>query len=647
MITAVKINFGNIKKLKLRVVKKVPAVKVKELSNEEQRSRFLHALFAKCLDGYIEFRPLHCSNHYRQWVPASNIQATELPEDKNVYVGVATRHNKKGTKGDIIEIPAVWVDVDFKQTPEEEVLKHINAFTLRPSIHVMSGGGVHLYWVLETPATSKDIAKIEDINRRLADYFGGDKGSAEAAHILRLPGTMNMKYDPPRPVILSYSRQDMLYNVNDFNFLPMCVERSIVPKSIFGWHDDILQGVPEGQRHDKALQLVGRYLGKKLSTDEISTIVHNWNQLNHPPLPDDEINSVVKGIYNKHMKERNKGKNYVIEDDPVPIPDLDEIIERSVIDVNDFLKMKLPEREYIISPWLKAGNLALISAERGIGKTWLVLVIAVAVTRGIRIGKWLVTKPTGCLIIDGEMAIDEIQTRMRGLEKSLIKKRQKPLKFMSSDHMKGNDDPAPNLTDSYWRDYIERYLHKHDDIRLLIIDNISSLMPGLDENAKQPWDNINQWLLKLRSHGISVIMIHHTGKRGDYQRGTSAREDNIDISIMLTRPKGCEPKDGTMFNIEFSKARTVYGDDAEKFCLHIKTDKKGKTTWDEKKQMHTKDISIINLLASGNKQKAIATMVGCTPSYVSQVKSKAIKNGIVDKQGALTEKGLDQCGVFF
>ena len=39
------------------------------------------------------------------------------------------------------------------------------------------------------------------------------------------------------------------------------------------------------------------------------------------------------------------------------------------------------------------------------------------------------------------------------------------------------------------------------------------------------------------------------------QRGTSAREDNLDISIMLKKPHDYTPEDGARFIVHFSKAR--------------------------------------------------------------------------------------------
>jgi len=55
--------------------------------------------------------------------------------------------------------------------------------------------------------------------RRLAGHLGGDLGSAEPAHILRVPGTWNFKYAPPRPVALARLEAEARYNPIDFDSL--------------------------------------------------------------------------------------------------------------------------------------------------------------------------------------------------------------------------------------------------------------------------------------------------------------------------------------------------------------------------------------------------------------------------------------------
>ena len=98
-------------------------------------------------------------------------------------------------------IDAFWADIDFKDRPDAEARRRLDTFAQEPNVVVRSGGGLHCYWVLDEPAdVQTSEPRIRNILRRLARAVGGDLYSAEPARVLRIPGTLNYKYDPPRRV---------------------------------------------------------------------------------------------------------------------------------------------------------------------------------------------------------------------------------------------------------------------------------------------------------------------------------------------------------------------------------------------------------------------------------------------------------------
>jgi hypothetical protein len=60
----------------------------------------------------------------------------------------------------------------------------------------------HGYWPLgrPVPVTDGNREALRDLQRRWVAYVGGDLGAADLARVLRVPGTCNTKYDPPRLV---------------------------------------------------------------------------------------------------------------------------------------------------------------------------------------------------------------------------------------------------------------------------------------------------------------------------------------------------------------------------------------------------------------------------------------------------------------
>jgi putative DNA primase/helicase len=59
---------------------------------------------------------------------------------------------------------------------------------------------------------------------------------------------------------------------------------------------------------------------------------------------------------------------------------------------------------------------------------------------------------------------------------------------------------------------------------LLVLDNLSCLCSGQEENNADSWEPVLHWLLTLRRHKVAVLIVHHAGRNGE-MRGTSRRED--------------------------------------------------------------------------------------------------------------------------
>jgi AAA domain len=48
-------------------------------------------------------------------------------------------------------------------------------------------------------------------------------------------------------------------------------------------------------------------------------------------------------------------------------------------------------------------------------------------------------------------------------------------------------------------------------VRVLILDNLSTLASGMKENEADAWEKVNNWLLDLRRRKIAVVIVHHAG----------------------------------------------------------------------------------------------------------------------------------------
>jgi len=207
-------------------------------------------------------------------------------------------------------------------------------------------------------------------------------------------------------------------------------------------------------------------------------------------------------------------------------PPKKKTLEDVILTTQDFSAIQLKEKREFLDPWLKENSINLISGWRGSGKTWKALSILEAVADEKTFGPWKCKSSVPCLFLDGEMPQEDIQERIKGLR--LDKSMKNPLYIYSDAQANQYGLPRAHLAKESWRTKMKSLLIARH-VKLWVIDNLASLASGLDENSRKDWDPINQWLLELRFAGIATIMLHHTNKDGG-QRGTSAREDNLDIS---------------------------------------------------------------------------------------------------------------------
>jgi hypothetical protein len=82
------------------------------------------------------------------------------------------------------------------------------------------------------------------------------------------------------------------------------------------------------------------------------------------------------------------------------------------VGLQDFLALQVPPREMLLAPILPERSLAMLYAPRGVGKSWLGLTIGLAVASGSSVLRWNAPSPRRVLLVDGEMLLSDLQTRL-------------------------------------------------------------------------------------------------------------------------------------------------------------------------------------------------------------------------------------------
>jgi hypothetical protein len=120
--------------------------------------------------------------------------ARDLGRRTDVYVGAAPRRRDHGGADAIERVWALWADCDG-----QDAVEALQTFRPSPTVVVRTGSGpnVHAWWPLRAALTPEQARQA---NRRLAHRLGADMRATDPARILRVPGTLNFKHDPPVPV---------------------------------------------------------------------------------------------------------------------------------------------------------------------------------------------------------------------------------------------------------------------------------------------------------------------------------------------------------------------------------------------------------------------------------------------------------------
>lgn len=208
-----------------------------------QVGAFLYALFEHLPPGHIEIRLIEDRKGgkmlARRWYEGAKpllevlSKVAEYADTKKsgVFFGVLPRkQDGLGKAKDVLPGYAAWVDLDFRDFKggEEECRKGLASFPFQPTTVVRSGHGLHAYWLLKE---AEEPRTLVGLSARLAHALNGDN-VADAARILRLPGTTNHKNpDNPVPVMVEIFDPDRRYTPGDF--------------------DEFLPDLPEEQRHEE------------------------------------------------------------------------------------------------------------------------------------------------------------------------------------------------------------------------------------------------------------------------------------------------------------------------------------------------------------------------------------------------------------
>jgi hypothetical protein len=301
-------------------------------------------------------------------------------------------------------------------------------------------------------------------------------------------------------------------------------------------------------------------------------------------------------------------------------------LNESVVTASELHGLTLKPRQKLLGNWFCEGDLGFIFAFRGTGKTWLSLAMALSLSKGGQLGDWQAHASVKVLYIDGEMPPDLMRDRCDGLQASFDK-----LEFLNHEILFERTGKVLNITNREVQQAITQHC-VDSKVKVLILDNLSTLASGMKENEADSWELVNNWLLDLRRRKIAVVIVHHAGRSGEI-RGTSKREDNVFWIIALDdAKKNNDDKRGARFISRFTKPSRNTQEEVPAYEWHFVTDDPSGLVSVAHKQAQTMDV-FLGLIEDGVRDcNQIAQEMKTSPASISRLAKRALDAGKIIKK---------------
>lgn len=300
------------------------------------------------------------------------------------------------------------------------------------------------------------------------------------------------------------------------------------------------------------------------------------------------------------------------------------------IELGDLLGLPLEKPAELAGNLLRQGSQNMGHGPAGVGKTNFGLAMGVHLTHGADFLGYAIPKPWPVLYIDGEMAAYDIQQRVKAFSTPLDAL-HRALHFLTPDLQERG---IPKIDTAEGQIELLRIVDAIEDLKLVIIDNLSCLTNPEDDNAAGSWSVVQELLLALRRRQIATWLWHHSGKGGQ-QRGTSRRADILDVILKLT-PEAGQDDGRTRVLCEFEKGRHLTAEQKAPFTIALETHPAGGLMWTRSLAQVPVGDRIREMLMDGMPPGDVASELKTTRSFVYRVKQELISTGAL---GDSTSRG--------
>ena len=282
--------------------------------------------------------------------------------------------------------------------------------------------------------------------------------------------------------------------------------------------DVVLGGVAEGGRNAAMTQLAGRWFGKGASPSEVLVVLRGANLANKPPLPDGDLIRIVESIGSAEAAQH-----------PV------ELLGH--LNWPAFFSTPFIGPQWMLEPILPLHKATAIYADRKVGKSLVMLWMALEIARD---------PAKAVLYVDYEMGEDDLKERFQNMgvtqddDLSRFFYCMYP-KIPKLDTAKGGEALLKKVSD------VQKRFPQCEVV--VVIDTFGRSLKGKENDAETARDYYEHTGTRLKEEGTTAGRLDHTGKDANMgQRGSSGKNDDIDVLWKLVRAGGATDGSFTMTN---------------------------------------------------------------------------------------------------
>lgn len=556
-----------------------------------------------------------------EWYPAGANPI--IGKGGNIYFGVHPTDRKgdkyqRAKKGerDIAATNCLYAEFDCKDFGNDmpATLAYVQSLEPPPTIIVESGGGYHAYWIYTEPCkltNEGERAQAAAIQAGWVARVGGDVAAKDLERVLRVPGTENFKYDPPRPVRFIKQDYSLLYDPVELSSLVVVAPSTRQPQTTGSLNADTSQNpewvwaAVESELDIMRNTRIRRNDQLNISAGKLGSLIGNAG-LQRSEVEQRLLAAANDCGFDASFTERDaiatirSGINHGLKNPRVPplknktngakptasAPNViagefmhkDMLPDMPVVEVAYQPKFRLrhadeldalPPIKYLISNEITSHGIHILHGAPGTGKSFVALDYALQLT----------TKGLPVVYMAAE-GIRGIAQRKRAWCKHNKIDEVGPLYFV--------DLPVDLLNTDDVSQFIKEAIQGIYPV-LLIVDTLAYSMASGDENRDgQKAINACRDIQRAQPHrDLAILLIHHNNKAGTAYRGDSKIHGGADLMLEIANDDGLitlscgKSKDAPPFEPRYMRMLPVQTAGDETSCVLVPSDKVIRTNNDK------------------------------------------------------------------